>query len=177
MKITDVKTYIAGNPWKNWVFVKVFTDEGLTGIGEATGGLSTKPGEAEVIELSRFAIGEDPLQPFLLWDKIYKGAYLNVNVGISALDIACWDILAKSHGVALWRLLGGKLRPRLRVYANGWYKGPREPKAFAERAAELKEKGYTACKFRRGSVCSYLSFMNNKQSVAYCLRLRKNMRR
>ena len=46
MKITELKTYVVGNPWKNWVFVRVLTDEGLVGVGEATGGLSTKPAEA-----------------------------------------------------------------------------------------------------------------------------------
>ena len=61
MKITEVRTYTVGNPWKNWVFVKVFTDEGIIGIGEATGGLATKPAEAQVQELGRFLIGEDPL--------------------------------------------------------------------------------------------------------------------
>ena len=48
MKITELKTYVVGNAWKNWVFVKVFTDEAIVGIGEATGGLSTRPGEAQV---------------------------------------------------------------------------------------------------------------------------------
>ena len=61
MRITNVTTFVVGNPWKNWVFVKLATDAGLIGLGEATGGLSTKPGEAEVHELARFLIGEDPL--------------------------------------------------------------------------------------------------------------------
>ena len=54
MRITDITTFVVGNPWKNWVFVKLATDAGLIGLGEATGGLSTKPGEAEVHELARF---------------------------------------------------------------------------------------------------------------------------
>lgn len=147
MKITEVKTFVVGNPWKNWVFVKVYTDEGITGIGEATSGLSTKPGEAEVQELGRFVIGEDPLQPERLWQKMYKGLFLGINVGMNAIEIACWDILGKSLGVPVWKLLGGKQRPRLRVYANGWYKGPRDPGFFAEAAAQVKEMGYTALKF------------------------------
>ena len=96
MKIIELKTYVVGNPWKNWVFVKVFTDEGLTGIGEATGGLSAKPGEAQVHELERFVIGEDPLQPERLWQRMYKGMFLGSNVGMNAIEIACWDILGKS---------------------------------------------------------------------------------
>ena len=55
MKITEVKTFVVGNPWKNWVFVRVHTDEGLTGLGEATGGLSAKPNEVAVHELASLA--------------------------------------------------------------------------------------------------------------------------
>ncbi len=147
MKITDIQTFVVGNPWKNWVFVKVLTDEGLTGLGEATGGLSTKPGEAEVHELARFVIGENPLYPEVVWQNMYKGTFLNVSLAMNAIEIACWDILGKSLGAPIWQLLGGKQRPQLRVYANGWYQGPRDPAFFAEAAAQVKERGYTALKF------------------------------
>ncbi len=147
MKITDIKTIVVGNPWKNWVFVKVLTDEGLYGWGEATQGLSTRPGEAFVHELARFVIGEDPLQPERLWQKMYKGLFLGVNVAMNAIEIACWDILGKSLNAPLWKLLGGKQNPSLRVYANGWYKGPRAPAFFADEAARLTGMGYTAMKF------------------------------
>jgi galactonate dehydratase len=147
LKITRVQTFIVGNPWKNWLFVKLHTDEGLTGIGEATSGLSTKPNEAEVHELSRLVVGEDPLQPDALWQRMYKGLFLHVSVAMNAVEIACWDILGKSLNRPLWLLLGGKQRPRLRVYANGWYQGPREPGFFAEAAAKVKAMGYTALKF------------------------------
>ena len=94
MKITELKTFVVGNPWKNWVFVKVNTDEGLVGWGEATGGLETKGPEAQVHELERFVIGEDPLHPERLWQKMHKGLFLGNNVGMNGIAIACWDILA-----------------------------------------------------------------------------------
>jgi len=147
MRITNLKTFVVGNPWKNWVFVKVETDEGLTGLGEATGGLKTLPIEAEVQELSRFVIGADPLQPEQLWQQMYKGVFLNSSPALSAIECACWDILGKSLNAPVWRLLGGKHRPKLRVYANGWYKGPRDPAFFAEAAAAVVDQGYTALKF------------------------------
>jgi galactonate dehydratase len=147
LKITQVQTFIVGNPWKNWLFVKVHTDEGLTGLGEATSGLSTKPNEAAVHELSRFVVGEDPLQPETLWQKMYKGMFLRADMAMNAIEIACWDILGKQLNRPLWQLLGGKQRPRLRVYANGWYQGPRDPGFFAEAAAKVKAMGYTALKF------------------------------
>ena len=147
MKITEIETLIVGNPWKNWLFVTLHTDEGLTGLGEATGGLETAPIEAQLREVGRFVIGEDPRNPGRLWQKMYKGTFLGVSVAMNAIEIACWDILGKTLGAPLWRLLGGKQRPRLRVYANGWYKGPRDPSFFAEAAARVKELGYTALKF------------------------------
>ncbi len=147
MKITGITTSIVGNPWKNWLFVKVHTDEGLVGLGEATSGLETRPIEAQLQELSRFVVGEDPLGPERLWQRIYKGVFLNTSIAMSAIEIACWDILGQSLGAPLWKLLGGKQRPRLRVYANGWYRGPRDPRFFSEAAARVKEMGYTALKF------------------------------
>jgi galactonate dehydratase len=147
MKITALKTIVVGNPWKNWIFVKLETDEGLTGLGEATGGLATKPIIGDIEELVRHVVGEDPRHPERLWFKMHKARYHGTSNGMSAIEQACWDILAKSLGAPLWQLFGGKHRDRLRVYANGWYKGPREPEEFAVRAAAMAEQGYTALKF------------------------------
>ncbi len=147
MKITDIRTTVIGNPWKNWVYVHVHTDEGLVGLGEATGGLSTKPNEAAVHELKPLVIGMDPREITALWDAMHKGLFLGQNVGMSGIEMACWDIAGQALGVPVWRLLGGKVRPRLRAYANGWYQGPRDPQFFAARAAEVVALGYTALKF------------------------------
>src|SRR5687767_14056533 len=147
MKITDIKTFIVGNPWKNWLFVKVYTDEDITGLGEATQGLATKPGLGDLEELRRHVIGEDLLHPERLWFKMHKARYQGSSVGMSAIEQACWDILGKSLGVPVWQLWGGKHRDTLRVYGNGWYKGERTPEAFVERAVGMVERGYTALKF------------------------------
>jgi galactonate dehydratase len=147
MKITDLKTFVVGNPWKNWVFIKLYTDEGLVGLGEATGGLATKPNLGDVEELKRFVIGEDPRHPDYLWQKMYKGRFANYSTGMNGIEMACYDILGKSLGIPVWQLLGGKQRDSLRVYANGWYQGPRDPVFFAEEAAKLVDRGYTAMKF------------------------------
>jgi galactonate dehydratase len=174
MKITEVKTFVVGNPWKNWVFVKVDTDAGLVGWGEATAGLETKPPEAQVHELERFVIGEDPIHPERLWQKMYKGLFLGNNVAMNGITIACWDILAKSLNAPLWKLLGGKQNPSLRVYANGWYKGPREPGAFAEEASRVKSMGYTALKFDPfGSTYRFFDAGEEKQSLAIVAAVRK----
>jgi len=147
MKITELKIFVVGNPWKNWVFVKLYTDAGITGLGEATGGLATKPMVGDVEELTRHVIGEDPLQPEKLWYKMHKARYLGSSIGMSAIEQACWDILAKELDAPMWQLFGGKHWERLRVYANGWYQGPREPDFFADAALKMAGKGYTALKF------------------------------
>lgn len=147
MKITDARTYVVGNPWKNWVFVEVLTDEGITGIGEATGGLSTRPNEVHVHEMKPLFLGQDPRDVMAVWDRMLKGVNLTPNAAMAGIEMACWDILGQSLGVPVWRLLGGQVRPRIRAYANGWYQGPREPSFFAERAAEVVARGYTALKF------------------------------
>jgi galactonate dehydratase len=151
MRITDIKVMVVGNPWKNWIFVRVFTDEGITGIAEATSGLQTRPVEAALHEMKPLYIGEDPRLIERLHDRIYKGIFLSTNpvqtTAISALDIACFDILGKSLGVPCHQLLGGKMRDKVRVYANGWYQGPREPGYFGERAKQVVDMGYTALKF------------------------------
>lgn len=147
MKITDLQTFVVGNPWKNWVFVKLRTDEGLTGLGEATGGLATKPSLGDVEELRRHVIGEDPLHPERMWYKLHKARFHGVTLGMSAIEQACWDILGKSLGVPVWQLWGGRHHEQLRVYANGWYKGDRTPEDFAARAKVMADKGYTALKF------------------------------
>jgi len=167
VKITRIQTFIVGNPWKNWLFVKVYTDEGLSGVGEATSGLSTTPNEAAVHELSRFVIGEDPLQPETLWQKMYKGMFLRSDMAMNAIEIACWDILGKNLNRPLWQLLGGKQRPQLRVYANGWYQGPRDPAFFAEAAVKVKAMGYTAMKFDPfGTAYRSLDHDEEKRSLA-----------
>ena len=147
MKIIDLQTFVVGNPWKNWIFLKLHTDEGITGLGEATTGLSTKPSVGDLEELRRHVIGENPLHPERLWYKLHKARYFGQTVGMSAVEQACWDILGKHLNAPMWQIFGGKHHERLRVYANGWYQGPRDPAFFAEEAAAMVARGYTALKF------------------------------
>jgi galactonate dehydratase len=98
---------------------------------------------------------------------MHKGLFLGTNVAMAAIEIACWDILGKSLGAPLWRLLGGKQRPRIRVYANGWYQGPRDPGFFAETAVRLVEMGYTAMKFDPfGTAYRFLDAAEERRSLA-----------
>ncbi|MAE80241.1 MAG: dehydratase [Chloroflexi bacterium] len=147
MKISDVRTVIVGNPWKNWIFVVVETDDGLIGVGEATGGSETQPRVAAIQEIKHLVIGMDPRNVHEIFHKLYLTAFLKVTPAMAGIEMACWDILGKSLGVPVYSLLGGKVRDNVRVYANGWYSGERTPEGFAEKASEVAAKGYTALKF------------------------------
>ena len=147
MKISDVRTVIVGNPWKNWIFVVVETDDGLIGVGEATGGFETQPRVAAIQEIKHLVIGMDPRNVHEIFHKLYLTAFLKVTQAMAGIEMACWDILGKSLGVPVYTLLGGKVRDNVRVYANGWYSGERTPEGFAEKASEVVAKGYTALKF------------------------------
>lgn len=151
MRITEIKTYIVGNPWKNWMFVRVETDEGIHGIGEGTLNAFAKTVEAAVHELAPFVIGMDPFQTEILVQRMVRDVYSDGGQihksAATAVETACWDIIGKATNRPLHDLLGGRCHRSLRAYANGWYRGPREPEAFAARAREVVARGYTAMKF------------------------------
>ena len=151
MKITEVTTYIVGNPWKNWVFTRVDTDEGFHGIGEATLNGFAKTTEAAIHELKRFVIGEDPFDvenhTLKLFREVFSDGGQIQGAALSGIEFACWDIMGKVTGQPIYKLIGGRCHDRLRVYANGWYRGPREPQSFHDKAKDVVSRGYTALKF------------------------------
>jgi galactonate dehydratase len=151
VKITNLRTVLVGNPWKNWLFVILETDEGLRGLGEATLGLSTLPVEGALRELKRFVIGEDPCRIPALIDKIARAWYLPTDqvhvTAISGVEIACWDLLGKALGMPLHKLWGGAMRDPVPAYANGWYPSGQNPEEFAARGRALVGRGFRAMKF------------------------------
>lgn len=135
-----------------WLLVEIFTDQGLVGIGNAAlSPLVTK----QVIDLylKPLLLGADPWDIEFLWQHMYrktmafgrKGIAL---VAISAVDIALWDLLGKSARQPVYRLLGGRTKPRIPVYASRLYATPLEE--LAEEAAKYKKQGYQAMKLRFG---------------------------
>ena len=151
MKITDVKTHIVGNRWRNWLFTRVETDEGVHGIGEATLNCFAKATEAAVHELKRFVVGQDPFDvethSLRLFRDVYSDGGQLHGAALSGIEFACWDIMGKVTNQPVWRLLGGRCHTQLRAYANGWYRGPREPQSFHDKAKQVLARGYTALKF------------------------------
>lgn len=151
MKITGVRTYLVGNPWKNWLFVRVDTDEGIRGVGEGTLNAFSATVETAIHELEEAWLGHDPADVELLLQRMVRDVYTEGGqihmTAVAAIEVACWDILGKAAGRPIHELLGGRLRERVRAYANGWYRTERTPEAFAERARDVVTRGYTALKF------------------------------
>lgn len=152
MKITGLKTFVLGSGWRNLILLRLDTDvPGLHGIGEATvqWGDEGMLGYLASLE-KRYLIGTDPRDIEALWERIYRNEYWRrdffVCTALGGVEMACWDILGKSLGVPVWRLLGGKCREAVHAYANGWYQVERAPEAIAARAADVIRKGYTALK-------------------------------
>jgi galactonate dehydratase len=151
MKITDITTYLVGNPWKNWLFVRVDTDEGIHGIGEGSLGHLSKTVEAAVHEMKPFILGLEVFQTETLVTRLMRHVYADGGqikmCAISALEIACWDAIGKALGQPIYNLVGGRVHDRIPAYVNGWYRCPRTPAAFAEAAKKVVANGYFALKF------------------------------
>ncbi|KAB2349649.1 mandelate racemase/muconate lactonizing enzyme family protein [Actinomadura rudentiformis] len=151
MRITKIDTHVVGTPWRNLTFVTVHTDEGLTGVGETrmlghTEALRGYLAEAE----RRHVVGSDPFNIEDLVHRMKYGDYGRageiVMSGIACVEMACWDIVGKALGQPVWRLLGGKVRDRVKAYANGWYTVDRTPEEFHAAATRVVERGYQALK-------------------------------
>src|SRR5438067_10894282 len=100
MRISRIDTVTVGNPWKNWVFAIVETDDGLRGVGEGTVNAFGQTAEAAIRELAPFAIGLDPFQSELLAQRLVRdvyaeGAQIHMSA-VAAIEVACWDIVGKA---------------------------------------------------------------------------------
>ena len=152
MKITDVKTLVMGTSWRNLTFVKVETDEGLTGVSEVRMNNRTDALVAYIDGAKRrHVIGSDPFNTEDLYQRLFRDDYGRageiVATGISVIEIACWDIIGKALNQPVYRLLGGACRDKIKAYANGWYRVERSPEEFHHAAKRVLEKGYRALKF------------------------------
>lgn len=151
MRITAIETYIAGNPWKNWLFAVVRTDDGIHGVGEGTMNYFARTIETAIHELKPLIIGLDPFQVETVTQRLVRDVYGDGGqihmCAVAAIEIALWDIIGKATNQPVFNLWGGRCHDKLRAYANGWYRGPRTPESFAEKAKSVAQRGYTALKF------------------------------
>jgi len=151
MKITDLKVLQAEGSHSNWTFVKIYTDEGVTGVGEAT--LEGRDAEVTAhLEAYRpFLVGRDPFRIEETWNSLHRlpfwsGGPVTISA-ISGIDNALWDLKGKALNVPVYELLGGKLRDRVRAYANGWSWKVVTTSDIAKRAKQMVDAGFMAMKW------------------------------
>ncbi|MCH5373556.1 MAG: mandelate racemase, partial [Planctomycetes bacterium] len=152
MKITDLKTYVVHCYRTNWVFLKIETNEGISGIGEATLEMKEKAVEAAVLELKDYLLGKDPRDIERHFHAIYRDSYWRTGPvlmsALSGVEMALWDISAKELGVPVYRMLGGMCHASVKAYANAWFAGAKTPEAFAEKAkTAVAQRGFQALKW------------------------------
>ena len=151
MKIVKLESFLTNCGLRNYLFVRLTTDNGLSGVGEATlewqeatvQTLLHEWAEERILGVCPFDI--EQVFGDLIRDQYQGGA--TVMTVISALEIACWDIVGKACGQPVYRLLGGRARESLPAYANGWYGGAKTARDYAAKAREVVARGYRAMKF------------------------------
>ena len=161
MKITDVQACVIGRQEPDsggsvWTFVRVYTDEGITGTGECNSGGPGFSGFATkqaLLALKELLIGEDPFQINMLYEKLRRaGRYGGASgapliFALTGIDNALYDIVGKALDVPVYQLLGGKFRDDIRLYADCHFGEDDSPASFGEKALEAVEEGYGAVKF------------------------------
>ncbi|MEZ4667439.1 MAG: mandelate racemase/muconate lactonizing enzyme family protein [Anaerolineae bacterium] len=151
MKITRFETLMANAGLRNYLFIRLHTDTGLTGIGEATLEWQEKTVQTIAHEwVEGRVIGRDPFDIERIVGDMIRDQYQGgstVMTAISGVEIAMWDIVGKACGQPVYKLIGGRYHRRIPAYANGWYGGARTPAEFAERAREAVGRGYGGLKF------------------------------
>lgn len=160
MKITGVKTFIVGNPpphrgGRNFVFLKLLTDEGLVGYGECNMAHGREHAVARLVEslVKAHVLGMSPFDTEKLWDVLYASTHFYRHPGVIAtqavagLDMACWDIVGKALNQPIYNLLGGQVHHKLRAYSYiyDWNRSMPAERA-GEAAAAMAERGFTAVK-------------------------------
>lgn len=160
MKITAIETHVCNARMRNWIFVKVLTDQdGLWGWGEATLEWHTRAVCGAIEDISQLLIGEDPTRVEHLWQMMYRQHFWHGNgivraTAISGIDLALWDIVGKIHGVPVHKLFGGPVRDYVRTYCHlgggkmeDFYEtSPADASRFADLAQQAVADGYTAMK-------------------------------
>lgn len=169
MKISDIKTFTVDCFRTNWVFVKVYTDSGVDGVGEATLEYKEKALVGAVEHIKESLVGQNPFEIEKHWHSIYRDAYWRGGAvlmsALSAVEIALWDILGKHLNVPVYQLLGGKVNDMVRIYVNGWFAGAKTPKEFGEKARIAVKRGITAMKWDPFGK-SYLEISNKDLTLA-----------
>ena len=146
MKITDVEIVQA----LHWPFVRIHTDAGISGIGEASAQQKELAVRTDVEAYREFLIGKNPFEIEHIWNALHRrtvwsGGPVTMSA-IGGIEMALWDIKGKAAGMPVYGLLGGRVREKVKAYANGWFGGARTPEDHAEKAAAVVAQGYDTIK-------------------------------
>ena len=162
MKITDVKVWLVEGVKYNWTLLKIYTDDGFTGVGEATNWPGSQIVEAAAKELGQRIIGLDPMRTDFIWTKLYRdmnwvGPYGASMCAISGIDMALLDLKGKVYGAPCYELLGGATRKDIILYANYWFTGGgHNVEDYTSQALKVKDAGFTGLKFDPFAHTNYL---------------------
>ncbi len=151
MRIVKLETFLTSAGLRNYLFVRLTTDRGLTGLGEASLEWQEKTVETLIHEwVEDRVLGADPRDLDTIVGALIRDQYQGgptVLTAISGVEVALWDLLGKANGQPVYELLGGRARERLPAYANGWYGNSQTAAQYADRAREVVARGYRALKF------------------------------
>ncbi|NYD54400.1 enolase C-terminal domain-like protein [Microbacterium pseudoresistens] len=159
MRIKDIETIVVGAPTpgngrlsnRNYIFVLVHTDDGITGLGEATLEGHDRSVLGAIEDLRSLVIGEDPARISYITQKLRRQKFWGGGVikgsAIAGIELALWDIAGRRAQLPVHALIGGAIRDRIRVYANGWTGGALDKEQIKDGAQRAYERGYRAFKF------------------------------
>jgi galactonate dehydratase len=151
MKIVSIKTYTMYANWRNYIFLELVTNDRFSGYGEATLANNQYGVLGAIQDLRKYVIGQDPFDVERIWRSMHRGPFWRggavFTTAISAIDQALWDIIGKVSKLPLYKLIGGKYRESVRLYANGWFSGTGTPKQYANAALKMVKQGFSALKF------------------------------
>lgn len=184
MKITRITARAVNAEMRNWIFVRVETDQpGLFGWGEGTLEWKTRAVMGAIADLEALLIGTDPRDIEQAVRRMHKHGFWKMGVigttAISAIEVALWDILGKELGVPVWRLLGGKVRDRVPVYTHLGLGDMRavyetmDPEALADQGRKVVAQGYRALKV---VFIPYTHILAPTRAIDHCARLMQALR-
>jgi galactonate dehydratase len=182
IKIVDVQTIVVNAEMRNWIFVKVVTDQdGLHGWGEASLNWKTRAVTGAVEDLKPLIIGKDPRDIEQILRILNKQSYYRLGIigatAISGIEHALWDIFGKSLGLPVWRLIGGQVRDSVRVYTHLGLGDMRsvyetfDEGALRDKALAVVEKGYDALKVVFIPYSHYLVDLPSRQHVGRLMKV------
>lgn len=143
----------ASSPWSSLLlFLRLTTDDGYVGWGEAPTELMALSVYEELKHLARLFKGKDVTEIRKNYEDVYKHEYwmpfsMQTTAAMSALEMASWDATGKIYGMPVYKMFGGQYHGKIRAYANAWYDGCVYPDEFVSKAKEARKKGFTAIKF------------------------------